>query len=408
MEQENPKIEQHEQRPGGIGIPGEVAYNCFLTQTEKILFGYLQNLDRTSKHCWASNEYLGKLVGGVVPRVISRALKNLQNYSYITIELIPSRQGTSRVIAINPEYTIIYKPLVNTYFEYANELEATPLYELLSTMINKIVEVHAPGQTSPAENEAGQTSPEGRTISSTNINIDLNKYIPVGISADSAVAIPEPLYKTAEDLFDYWNMIGEPLLSHVKEIKGKPTKLFETAISRIKGELERGYTKAEIAEAMDLYHEMLDNPDLYKLRINYIGHRVSISRFMKQDLLGAYGLKPAALEDPYPNVTARLKSIWKQKGFTNSRPQDENCFIKASGLFVDYLKKNGRKISTDSTESINEPSSLVKYLVDAILFRIEGRENDFNVTPGWLCHPSMFESNLPRYLKHHDILDREN
>ena len=174
MEQENPKIEQHEQRPGGIGIPGEVAYNCFLTQTEKILFGYLQNLDRTSKHCWASNEYLGKLVGGVVPRVISRALKNLQNYSYITIELIPSRQGTSRVIAINPEYTIIYKPLVNTYFEYANELEATPLYELLSTMINKIVEVHAPGQTSPAENEAGQTSPEGRTISSTNINIDLN------------------------------------------------------------------------------------------------------------------------------------------------------------------------------------------------------------------------------------------
>ena len=56
-----------------IGIPGEVAFNHFLTDKEKILFGFIRNLSRSRKGCWASNRYLGNLIRAK-PQTISGAI----------------------------------------------------------------------------------------------------------------------------------------------------------------------------------------------------------------------------------------------------------------------------------------------------------------------------------------------
>ena len=40
---------QQNMLPVEFGIPSEVAHNIFLTQTEKVLFGYLRNLSQTSE-----------------------------------------------------------------------------------------------------------------------------------------------------------------------------------------------------------------------------------------------------------------------------------------------------------------------------------------------------------------------
>ena len=94
-----------------IGIPAEVLFHPKLTKTEKILFGFLQNLSQTSAGCWASNRYLGKFVD-VSPRSVSTAISNLKEYQFIEVEEVnkdPDTNETQRHIFINPDYPKIYR-----------------------------------------------------------------------------------------------------------------------------------------------------------------------------------------------------------------------------------------------------------------------------------------------------------
>ncbi len=94
-----------------IGIPSEVLFHPNLTCTEKILFGFLRNLAQGKDGCWASNRYLGDLLG-VGAQTVSNAINNLKKYKFIRIYNEQKGQKTIRRIFINPEYPVIYYDLM--------------------------------------------------------------------------------------------------------------------------------------------------------------------------------------------------------------------------------------------------------------------------------------------------------
>lgn len=95
-----------------IGIPAEVLFNPELSRIEKMLFGFLRNLSKSSKGCWASNRYLGYL-NGVTPQTVSNAISKLKKWRYIDVKYSTSTGGQQiRNIFISTEYPKLYKKLV--------------------------------------------------------------------------------------------------------------------------------------------------------------------------------------------------------------------------------------------------------------------------------------------------------
>lgn len=96
----------------GIGIPAEVLFHPELTFCEKVLFGFLRNLSQTEKGCWASNQWLGGLIG-VGRRTISNGIAKLKKLQYISVQTeTASDGGTTRRIFINPAFPQRYRALV--------------------------------------------------------------------------------------------------------------------------------------------------------------------------------------------------------------------------------------------------------------------------------------------------------
>jgi len=104
-----------------IVIPAEVLFCEELTSTEKILFGFLNNLSHTASGCWASNRYLGRLIG-VQPETISGMLSKLQSAHFIDMQYHTRQDGTVvRSIFIDKSYMMKYEDaLYKKYRELAN------------------------------------------------------------------------------------------------------------------------------------------------------------------------------------------------------------------------------------------------------------------------------------------------
>jgi len=92
-----------------IVIPSEVLFNANLTSTEKLLFGIIQNLAQGEDGCYASNSYLGNLLG-VCKQTISNGIVNLEKNELIEtyLELSIEKEGfkTKRKIVVKPELSI--------------------------------------------------------------------------------------------------------------------------------------------------------------------------------------------------------------------------------------------------------------------------------------------------------------
>ena len=87
-----------------IVIPAEVLFCAELTSTEKILFGFLNNLSHTADGCWASNRYLGKLIG-TRPETVSSMLSKLHDVCFIDLQYYTRQDGMKvRRIFINKMY----------------------------------------------------------------------------------------------------------------------------------------------------------------------------------------------------------------------------------------------------------------------------------------------------------------
>lgn len=108
----------------GIGIPAEVLFNPYLTQTEKMLFGFIRNLAQSKNGCWASNWYLG-LLFNTGSQTITNSITKLKIFRYIRVtyertlkDRRYSNNQKTRKIFINEEYLKIYRKLTET----ANEI----------------------------------------------------------------------------------------------------------------------------------------------------------------------------------------------------------------------------------------------------------------------------------------------
>lgn len=101
----------------GIGIPAEVLFNPEITNTEKILFGFIQSLSATEKGCWASNEWLAGMMG-VSSQTITNGISKLKKYGYIFVRVDKKIDGNfSRTIFINKEYPLIYREMLEEAYK---------------------------------------------------------------------------------------------------------------------------------------------------------------------------------------------------------------------------------------------------------------------------------------------------
>ena len=104
-----------------IVIPAEALFNDRITWREKALFGFLLNLAYNEKgYCWASNKYLGHLLG-TRPDTASGMISKLQKEKYIIVEHETREDdflGTKQVrkIMINEQYPQIHAEMLKQAF----------------------------------------------------------------------------------------------------------------------------------------------------------------------------------------------------------------------------------------------------------------------------------------------------
>lgn len=102
----DPQTETSQQHFGlpSIGIPAEVLFNPQLTLYEKMLFGFIRNLAHSKDGCFATNAYLGGLVG-IKQRATTSAITNLKKSGCVFVQMDHKPDGSFlRRIYINYDY----------------------------------------------------------------------------------------------------------------------------------------------------------------------------------------------------------------------------------------------------------------------------------------------------------------
>jgi len=100
----------------GIYIPAEVFLNPNLTLSEKMTFGLIKSLSKSSKGCWATNRYLGNLLG-CSKNHITKILQKLNENHYIIIKWIKIGPNKQRRIYEATDYMERYKLLVQNFHD---------------------------------------------------------------------------------------------------------------------------------------------------------------------------------------------------------------------------------------------------------------------------------------------------
>ncbi len=116
--------EQHKWTPGHLIIPYEISSNYDLKATEVLLFGYIQNLSRTERGCWASNAFLGSLIGAD-NRTVRKHLSRLKEFGYIIVQFVAlANRESERRIFENPDFRKRYKDHARGFMENSMSLYA--------------------------------------------------------------------------------------------------------------------------------------------------------------------------------------------------------------------------------------------------------------------------------------------
>lgn len=115
-----------EQKEGtkGIWIPGEVAFNKKITETDKFVWWIIDSLDCSKKHCYVSNEYIAKRLG-FKNQTISNSIAKLKEHGYI---IQVSFNGRKRVLKTNDEYKQKYRHLIEEFNARKKEASSVAAY----------------------------------------------------------------------------------------------------------------------------------------------------------------------------------------------------------------------------------------------------------------------------------------
>ena len=127
-----------------IGIPAEVLFHPELSNTEKILYGLIRNLAHSEKGCFASNKWLGGLLGAQ-PQTISNGIKNLKDWEVIVIEYTRTEEKQTRHIFLNPEYPRIYNEMLSDEgYKKINKGVLKKLYPSIKNLIGPYKKINSP------------------------------------------------------------------------------------------------------------------------------------------------------------------------------------------------------------------------------------------------------------------------
>ena len=415
-----------------IGIPGEVLFNSHLTLTDKVLFGFIRNLSKSKSGCWASNRYLGELIG-VRPQTISLSVSKLKKYGYITVKFEEKKltKETIRRIYENPEYPKIYENLVKLfheiYVEHKDEAKRD-LDTLLSEIKGGIIEIiggyYLDNNKGDIEGDKERDSllllkdksfnkEESCQKSKTSLSLE---------SSSSSLRLRKRKSKDPEyQVFLKWQSMGKPLTKH--KVNSQVTL---RGVKEAKKKL-KGCSVDDICLKIETYYNLLVSPDSL-LNPNVPGHVVGFEEFFhindynrNRMIKNGTDLKVESWfdecdpdKDPsskflnpkreilngFPAVTETIREIYVEKVLGGVKPRhwnnrEESGFRMAGNRLVKFFRDMDGKVFLTEEER-RFPALLVPYIFSALDKELKG--NFSLVTPGWLCSDTTFNRRLPAYL----------
>ena len=129
-----------------IGVPAEILFNPLFSNSEKILYGFLRNLSSQPRGCFATNNYLGRLVG-MKKNSVSRAIAKLKQAKYISIEE-EIYNGFKRRVIRTKNVLEYYQPLIHLVYQkikenidYLNDSECIGLSYSLTGLSSEVMGV---------------------------------------------------------------------------------------------------------------------------------------------------------------------------------------------------------------------------------------------------------------------------
>ncbi|MCJ7747894.1 MAG: helix-turn-helix domain-containing protein [Desulfobacterales bacterium] len=132
-----------------IVIPGEILFNPYISPTQKILFGFIRSLSKTQRGCWATNEYLGRLIG-CNKTTVSSLLSGLKKYGYIEFKQTQKKdQSSERHIYETSEYHEIYKSLVIAFHVHVSTSE------VIAALEDEVEKICCPGNQENFDKDKG-------------------------------------------------------------------------------------------------------------------------------------------------------------------------------------------------------------------------------------------------------------
>lgn len=101
---DNEKILNLKKESFYVVLPRYIFQNDFIPSSAKNLYWLIKFLDSDKKHCYASNEYLSKILR-IETRTVVRSLKLLEDWKYIKVN---NKKSKYRNIEINDSVIEIY------------------------------------------------------------------------------------------------------------------------------------------------------------------------------------------------------------------------------------------------------------------------------------------------------------
>ena len=135
MKRTKDDLETNEFGLPGIGIPAEVLLHPKLSPTEKLLFGLIKNLAYTEQGCWATNKWLGAMIG-VKGQTITNGVSKLEKYGFIKVTYSRRANGNQkRTIFVNYGYQHTYRDMVQEAYKIINRGILKNLYTHIKKLI---------------------------------------------------------------------------------------------------------------------------------------------------------------------------------------------------------------------------------------------------------------------------------
>lgn len=462
---EDPKEEKNEFGLAGVYLPSEILFNFNLTNTDKILFGFIRNLSTSNKGCTASNRYLGNMLK-VTPQTISDSVRNLKENKYLKVKFSEKNKGTfeqQRHIYVDENYIKNYRPLIE-YVHGVFVSKTIPLKEFLNGDMEDFLggvlksrnntnsdtedlntennlfsfskEKEMDGEAVMVQSCKKKSWRKDETQPTTHPSKELNNISSFEKKRESLRGkhTSSAGDMNAYDIIDKWESLGFPKIP--SEHRSSTLKKIDSLIAGTFFEgkllhngngkyLNRPFTKAEILKAIENRARGAFDPeyvptdqkikrDLQKLPLTvwFYNSNASDSRFL-YDFEKKYKKIPAKLKlipDEFPEYTESIIDTYVDKILYGVVPKewsikDQNNFRKASQRLREYFIDNEDRSRYIKPHQIDEQADV---LIRALRNHYGNDDDDENVSihSANLCSDYTFHNILPSYMGRQRMLNR--